>query len=399
MSNALHPVDEVVDGLLSQAKATGQSIVKSLDTALGHYLYRDICSPVDVPPAANSAMDGYAAAQGSLEVGGVYEVSDRIPAGTLGKSLKPGTLARIFTGAPMPEDADTVVIQEDTTDLGDDKVQVNEIPGLADNVRLRGQDIVQGEVILARGHRLKPQDLALIASVGIPEVEVYRPLTISIMSTGDELVEPPEALRPGQIYNANRYALAGLIRGLGMEVLDLGLVADTPEATREALRQGALASDCILSTGGVSVGEEDYVRAAVESMGSLDIWRLAIKPGKPLAYGTVSGTPFFGLPGNPVSTFVTFMMIARPYLIAIQGGNAPKAKYFYGVADFNFSAGNRREYLRTKIQWDENAEVTLSKYSNQGSGIMSSVSWADTLAEVEIGQQITPGDKIKYYLI
>jgi molybdopterin molybdotransferase len=399
LSNALHPVDEVVDGLLSQAKATGQSIVKSLDTALGHYLYRDICSPVDVPPAANSAMDGYAAAQGSLEVGGVYEVSDRIPAGTLGKSLKPGTLARIFTGAPMPEDADTVVIQEDTTDLGDDKVQVNEIPGLADNVRPRGQDIVQGEVILARGHRLKPQDLALIASVGIPEVEVYRPLTISIMSTGDELVEPPEALRPGQIYNANRYALAGLIRGLGMEVLDLGLVADTPEATREALRQGALASDCILSTGGVSVGEEDYVRAAVESMGSLDIWRLAIKPGKPLAYGTVSGTPFFGLPGNPVSTFVTFMMIARPYLIAIQGGNAPKAKHFYGVADFNFSAGNRREYLRTKIQWDENAEVTLSKYSNQGSGIMSSVSWADTLAEVEIGQQITPGDKIKYYLI
>jgi len=399
LSNALHPVDEVVDWLLSRAKATDQSIVKSLDTALGLYLYLDICSPLDVPPAANSAMDGYAAAHGSLEVGGVYEVSDRIPAGTVGKPLKSGTLARIFTGAPVPEGADNVVMQENTTDLGDGKVQIKEIPELTGNVRPRGQDIEQGEVILARGHRLKPQDLALIASVGLAEVEVYRPLRIAIMSTGDELVEPPTALRPGQIYNANRYALAGLIRGLGMEVLDLGLVADTPEATRETLRQGALASDCILSTGGVSVGDEDYVRAAVESMGSLDIWRLAIKPGKPLAYGSVSGTPFFGLPGNPVSTFVTFMMIARPYLIATQGGNAPKAKHFYGVADFNFSAGNRREYLRTKIQWDENAEVTLSKYANQGSGIMSSVSWADTLAEVEIGQQITPGDKIKYYLI
>ena len=399
MSYALHPVDEVVDWLLARAKATDQSIVKSLDSALGHYLYRDICSPVDVPPAANSAMDGYAAVHGTLDVGSVYEVSDRIPAGTVGKSLKPGTLARIFTGAPMPPGADTVVIQEDTTELGDGKVRVNEIPELTGNVRPRGQDIAQGEVIVARGHRLKPQDLALIASVGLPEVAVYKPLRIAIMSTGDELVAPPTKLRPGQIYNANRYALAGLIRSLGMEVLDLGLVADTPEATREALRQGALASDCILSSGGVSVGEEDYVRAAVASMGTLDIWRLAIKPGKPLAFGSVSGTPFFGLPGNPVSTFVTFMMIARPYLIAIQGGNAPKARPFYGVADFSFSAGNRREYLRTKIQQDDNAEVTLSKFGNQGSGIMSSVSWADALAEVEIGQQITPGDKIKYYLI
>lgn len=399
MSNGLHPVDDVVEWLLARAKATDQSIVKSLDAALGHYLYQDICSPVDVPPAANSAMDGYAAAEGALEVGGVYEVSDRIPAGTVGKPLKSGTLARIFTGAPMPEDADTVVIQEDTTDLGDHKVQVNEVPAVMENVRPQGQDIGQGEVVLARGHRLKPQDLALIASVGLPEVEVYRPLRIAIMSTGDELVEPPETLRPGQIYNSNRYALAGLIRGLGMEVLDLGLVADTPEATRAALRQGASTSDCILSTGGVSVGEEDYVRAAVESMGSLDIWRLAIKPGKPLAYGAVSGIPFFGLPGNPVSTFVTFMMIAKPYLIATQGGNAPRARHFYGVADFSFTAGKRREYLRARIQSNDTAEVTLRKYSNQGSGVMSSVSWADALVEVEIGQQITPGDKIKYYLI
>jgi len=399
LSNPLHPVDEVVDWLLLRAKAIDQSVIKSLDDALGLYLFRDIRSPVDVPPAANSAMDGYATEFSLLEADAIYEVTDRIPAGTVGQPLKPGTLARIFTGAQIPAGADTVVIQEETTELGDGKVRINAMPSLAENVRPRGQDIVKGEIILARGHRLKPQDVALIASVGLPEVEVYRPLTVAIMSTGDELVEPPATLQPGQIYNSNRYALAGLLRELGMEVLDLGLVADTPEATRDALRRGALASDCILSSGGVSVGEEDYVRAAVESMGSLDIWRLAIKPGKPLAYGTVAETPFFGLPGNPVSTFVTFMMIARPYLIATQGGNAPKASSFYGIADFSFSAGNRREYLRTKMQRDEKMQVTLSQYDNQGSGIMSSVSWADALAEVEIGQQIRPGDKIKYYLI
>ena len=398
MSNALHPVDEVVDELLTRAKATQQITTVSLDDALGKYIAQDIRSPVFVPPAANSAMDGYAVLLDSISVGETYEISDRIPAGSVGKTLAPGTVARIFTGAPMPEGADSVVIQEDTS-LDGDKVRINELPVLGENVRPKGQDISKDDIVLEAGHRLRSQDLGLIASVGISEVQVFKPLTISIMSTGDELVEPPGELRPGQIYNSNRYALAGLVRGLGMEVLDLGLVADTPEATRDALTRGALESDCILSTGGVSVGEEDYVREAVESLGSLDIWRLAIKPGKPLAFGNVDGTPFFGLPGNPVSTFVTFVVIASPYLVAAQGGSMPRPRIHHGIADFEFKAGGRREYLRVRVAASESGEMRLTIFENQGSGIMSSVSWADALAEAEIGQQITPGDKIKYYLI
>lgn len=400
MNSPLHPVDEVVEYLLQNVECTAESTVRNLDDALGRYLSRDIHSPVNVPPAPNSSMDGYAfdARDKSLAIGGVYEISDRIPAGQTGRMLEPGTLARIFTGAPMPEGADTVVIQEDTT-LVENRVQINNLPEPGENVRPLGQDIRQDSVILSRGRCLRPEDLGLAASVGLSELDIFKPLKIAIMSTGDELVEPPGKLAPGQIYNANRYALAGLLHGLGMEVLDLGLVADTQEATRDVILQGAGDSDCILCSGGVSVGEEDHVRAAVESLGTLDIWRLAIKPGKPLAFGQVNGKPFFGLPGNPVSTYVTFMMIARPFLIALQGGCDPNPTCYYGRADFNYRTGNRREYLRVRIMTNDSGEVFLHKFHNQGSGIMSSVSWADALAEVETGQQVRAGDLLKYYLI
>ena len=398
--NALRAVDDVVDQLLSAVVVTDRHETVNLDDALGKYLYRDICSPVFVPPAANSAMDGYAINSNdrSIAVGGVYEVSDRIAAGSVGNTLKAGSLARIFTGAPMPEGADTVLIQEDTSQIGA-KVRINELPVPGENVRPKGQDIKKGETILPAGHRLRPQDLGLVASVGIPKIEVFQPLKVAILSTGDELVEPAGQLTPGQIFNGNSYALAGLLREIGMEVVDLGLVEDTERATRDALTEGAAGSDCILSTGGVSVGDEDHVRAAVEALGSLDIWRLAIKPGKPLAFGNVKGTPFFGLPGNPVSTYVTFMIIARPYLIAAQGGGEPRARCYFGMADFDFLAGDRREYLRVRVSTDEKGEVVVRKFGNQGSGIMSSVSWANALAEVEIGRQVTVGDRIKYYLI
>ena len=400
MNSPLHPVDEVVEYLLQNVECTADSTVRNLDDALGRYLSRDIHSPVNVPPAPNSSMDGYAfdARDKSIAIGGVYEISDRIPAGQAGRMLAPGTLARIFTGAPMPEGADTVVIQEDTTRV-ENRIQINNLPEPGENVRPRGQDIRQDSAILSRGRCLRSEDLGLAASVGLSELDIFKPLKIAIMSTGDELVEPPGKLAPGQIYNANRYALAGLLHGLGMEVLDLGLVADTQEATRDVILKGAGHSDCILCSGGVSVGEEDHVRAAVESLGTLDIWRLAIKPGKPLAFGQVDGKPFFGLPGNPVSTYVTFMMIARPFLIALQGGCDPIPVCYYGRADFNYRTGNRREYLRVRIVTNASGEVYLHKFHNQGSGIMSSVSWADALAEVETGQQVCAGDLLKYYLI
>ncbi|MDA0787948.1 MAG: molybdopterin molybdotransferase MoeA [Proteobacteria bacterium] len=394
----LHPVDEVVQRLLDEAVLIPETTTLVLDEALGKYLAGDVTSGINVPPVANSAMDGYAFDRNDPGViaGGLIEVSDRIPAGSVGGRLVPGTIARIFTGAPIPEGANTVVMQEDTR-AEEGRVRILELPPMSDNVRPAGQDIKAGTVILDAGRRLCAADLALAASVGHGQLTVRRPLRVAVMSTGDELVEPPAQLAPGQIYNANRYVLAGLLRGLGMEVVDLGIVADTLQATEAALARGAAECDCIISTGGVSVGEEDYVRDAIETLGELTLWRLAIKPGKPLAYGHVKGTPFFGLPGNPVSTYVTFKVIAAPYLIATQGGNQPVDPGLMARADFNFSAGSRREYLRVRVRSDEQGETWLTKFPNQGSGIMSSVSWADALAVAEVGQTIRRGDRLRYF--
>jgi molybdopterin molybdotransferase len=400
MRPPLHPVDDVLDQILANVDVTGTTESVQTDQALGRYLAADVSSPVDVPPAANSEMDGYAydGHDPSMVAGGVYDISDRIPAGSVGKTLVPGTLTRIFTGAHLPEGANTVVMQEDTT-VVNGKVQIDELPAPGQHVRPQGQDIETNEVILKRGRRLRPEDLGLVASVGLGTVEVYRPLTVAVVSTGDELVEPGDSLGPGQIYNSNRYVLSGLLRSLGMQVLDLGITRDSAAATRDALQRGAQQSDCIICSGGVSVGEEDYVKAVVEEMGSLDVWRLAIKPGKPLAYGQVLGTPFFGLPGNPVSVYVTFLIVARPFLIAMQGGTSPRAPYYFGTADFETRAGNRREYLRVQIAPNDKGEIVLSKFKNQSSGVLSSVTWADGLAEVEIDQHIRPGDRLKYFLV
>ena len=400
MVTTLLPVDQVIDELLAKVSPTGEIVTRLLDDALGCYLADDIRSGIDVPCLANSAMDGYAVNSSEIVAGGVYKVSDRIPAGSVGTALKVGTVARIFTGAPIPTGADAVIIQEDTEPAvgNGDSVVIKTVSVPGENVRPRGQDISQGTTILERGRRLSPQDLGLIASVGVAAVEVFKPLTISILSTGDELIEPANSLQPGQIYNSNRFALAGLLKNMGMNVVDLGVIEDTPLATEKALRRGAQESDCILSTGGVSVGEEDHVRAVVESLGHLDIWRIAIKPGKPLAFGDVLGTPFFGLPGNPVSTFVTFFIIARPYLVAYQGGKQVENEFYIGEADFEYKGGDRREFLRVQAIASQNA-VVLRKFPKQGSGVMSSVSWATALAEVEVGQQVKPGDKLKYYLL
>lgn len=397
MSAKLLPVDGVIADLLLSVKPIEETRLTRLSDAAGCILARDVTSEVDVPPQANSAMDGYAVSSKNIVRDGVYEISDRIAAGSVGKPLVSGTVARIFTGAQMPPDADAVVIQENTR-MVEEGVKIATTARSGENVRPRGQDISIGETILQRGRRIQPQDLGLLASVGKAQVETFQPLKIGLMSTGDELIDPPNPLQPGQIYNSNHYALGGLIRALGMELVDLGVVADTPDATENVLVRGAELSDCIISTGGVSVGEEDYVKAAVEKLGSLDVWRLAIKPGKPLAFGNVLGTPFFGLPGNPVSMFVTFIIIAKPYLIALQGGANPENQFLVGEADFDFAAGSRREYLRARVHVDQN-RVLLRKFAEQGSGIMSSVSWADALVEVEVGQQVKRGDQLRYCLL
>lgn len=392
---ALRPVDEVVDQLLGMVQPTRLTQTVTLDAGLNACLAQDIRSPIDVPPADNSAMDGYAIAFDTVSDTLTYEVSDRIAAGHPGKPLKAGTVARIFTGAQIPAGADTVVMQENTS-LTEAGLTLLELPDQFDNVRTRGQDISSGTTILKRGDRLTPKALALAASVGVPNLSVYQPLRVAIMSTGDELVEPGSTVAPGQIYNSNRYALAGLLKQMGMVVIDLGIVEDTPQATEQALLQAAASADCILTSGGVSVGEEDHVKSAVEKLGRLDIWKLAIKPGKPLAYGEVDGVPFFGLPGNPVSTYVTFFVVAMPYLLAKQGFSQIGHEVYTASAEFKFKAGGRREYLRVRTRM-EGSKLVADKFPNQGSGVMTSVVWANALAEVEPGRQVQPGDPLRIF--
>ena len=343
-------------------------------------------------------MDGYAVQWASISENQWLEVSARVPAGSVGEEIRSGTAVRIFTGAPIPAGADTVVMQENC-EAEENRVRIHELPELGANVRARGQDLKAGATVLQSGERLTAQSLALLASVGCAEVKVFKPLRVAIMSTGDELVEPGGRLAEGQIFNSNRFALEGLIRGLGMEVVDLGIVEDTPDATDRILRQAAERADLIVSTGGVSVGEEDHVKSAVERLGHLDLWKLAIKPGKPLAFGSVLGKPFFGLPGNPVSTFVTFVIVARPFLLAMQGAASSRSRGMPIPSGFSFRGGSRREYLRVRVCENSEGDPYLEKFANQGSGVMTSVAWADGLAEVEIGQQVEPGDKLRVHRI
>lgn len=390
-------VDEVHERLLAVAPRVLESEIVPLERCDNRVLAEDVIADLDVPPHDNSAMDGYAVRTADVTACGTrLRVAQRIPAGSMGTELEPGTAARIFTGAPVPPGADAVVMQEDTLADGEDVI-INLVPPPGESVRKRGEDIAAGRPILRAGHHLRPQELGLAASIGVSELTVFRRIRVATFSTGDELVLPGRPLGPGQIYNSNRYTLFGLLHRLGCEVVDLGVVEDTLEATMAALSEASEKADLILTSGGVSVGEEDHLKPAVESLGSLDLWRIAMKPGKPLAYGTVNGTPFIGLPGNPVSVFATFLLFARPFLRTMMGIERALPEAIRVEAGFDWpKPGKRQEYLRARLRRGDDGHAIATLFPHQGSGVLTSTVWADGLVIVPIGDTVAIGDTVSY---
>ncbi|MBN8443145.1 MAG: molybdopterin molybdotransferase MoeA [Thauera sp.] len=372
--------------------------VREIDTvdtmvAAGRVLAVAQRSAIAQPPMDNSAMDGYALRVADVPVAGTrLIVSQRIPAGSVGHPLAAGTAARIFTGAPVPAGADAVVMQE-LCEAAGDAVVINQVPRVGEAVRFAGEDIRVGEEILPAGIRLTPQAVALAASVGIAQLPVHRRVKVALFSTGSELVMPGEALPPGGIYNSNRFMLHALLAGLGCEIEDFGIVPDDLGATREVLRRAAQGHDLILTSGGVSVGEEDHVKPAVEAEGSLDMWKIAMKPGKPLAYGSVHGAAFIGLPGNPVSSFVTFLMLVRPFLLATQGVAQVAAPSLTLRAEFDWPRPDkRREFLRARMTPSGGVELFVS----QGSAALHSTVWANGLVDIPAGAPVARGDEVRF---
>ncbi|MDX1492229.1 MAG: molybdopterin molybdotransferase MoeA, partial [Pseudohongiellaceae bacterium] len=379
----LTPIDTALEQLLSSLSQVEETERLPLDDACNRVLAEDVHAGINVPGLDNSAMDGYAIAFQSLQSNSqALRVSQRIPAGTIGQELEPGTAARIFTGAALPPGADTVVIQENCERDGD-YVRVLQAPSLGENVRKAGSDVSEGSLLFAAGHSLRAPDIGLLAAVGTQSVLLKRRLKVAILTTGDELARLGQPLQPGQIYNSNFYTLAAMLKGLGCEVLDCGVVADTLEATEKALLHAAENSDCIISSGGVSAGEEDHVRHALERIGTLSLWKLAIKPGKPFAFGQIGSKPFFGLPGNPVSAFVTFALLVRPSLITMSGAALAMAPPIQWPVNFDLAQnGERQEYMRVVLKTNADGQPVMHAAGSQSSGVLSAVSRADGLAVV-----------------
>jgi molybdopterin molybdotransferase len=396
-------LEEALAKLLGTVRPFASAEAQTVSTfdALGRVLAADVHSLIDVPPADNTSMDGYAMRAADVPaVGAVLPVSQRIPAGVVGQPLQAGTAARIFTGAQVPAGADAVVMQEqcEAVDGAVPAVRVNAVPASGQWVRRRAEDVAAGAVVLKQGTRLSPQALGMAASVGAANLQVARRPRVALFSTGDELAMPGEVLKPGAIYNSNRYTLRALIQALGCDCTDLGIVADRLDATREALRTAAAEHDLVLTCGGVSVGEEDHLKPAVEAEGRIDMWQIAIKPGKPLAFGEVFRTDkssawFIGLPGNPVSAFVTFLLAVRPVLLHLQGAPAQAPVAMTLRADFDWpQPDKRREFLRVR----RNASGGLDLFPNQSSGVLTSTVWGDGLVDNPSKQAIKSGDMVKF---
>lgn len=397
-------LNEALDLLISQAKAVDEYEEVSVTQCLGRILAKDAISLVDVPPLDNSQMDGYALRSADINASGlVLEVGQRIPAGSVGQPLKLNTVARIFTGAPIPEGADAVVMQEACDSIESEskdfqKVKVNEIPKVGQWIRRQGEDLKAGSVALTAGSVLRPQELGVAASAGLTHLMVKRRVKVAIFFTGNELTMPGEPLKPGAIYNSNRDTLLASLNALGCEVTDFGIVPDDLGQTRLTLRQAAQEHDLIITSGGVSVGEEDHVKPAVDSEGELNLWQISIKPGKPLAFGKVRRDQewsawFIGLPGNPVSSFVTFLLCVRPFIATLQGRNASVPQVFMMRADFDWLKPDKRnEFLRVKI----NSQGGLDLFPNQSSGVLTSAVWGDGLLDNPPSQVIRKGDLVRF---
>ena len=388
--------DQLLEELLKRARGQTQTESVPTELSLGRVLAQSQVAMISVPPLDNSAMDGYAVRAADCLPGKWLTVTQRIAAGQVGEALALNSVARIFTGAPIPPGADAIVMQEDCVQEGD-QVQINRLPEAGAHIRRAGEDIRPGDIILPAGTRLGAAEMGLAASVGLAELPVYRRLKVASFSTGDELVQPGAVLGAGQIYNSNRYTLAGLVQGLGCEWLDLGSIPDTLTATLDALQRAAAIADVVITSGGVSVGEEDHVKAAVEQLGKIDMWKVAMKPGKPLVYGRVGGADFIGLPGNPVSTFVTFVLFARPFLLKRMGAVSVLPKTYRVEAAFDWTkSGQRREFLRARLTTSEAGILQAELFPNQSSGVLTSAVWADGLVDIDIGQTVTRGEQVRF---
>ena len=395
-------LDEALPKLLASAQVLPQIESVSTFDADGRVLAQDVVSALQVPPQDNSSMDGYAVRSADCaQANAVLKVTQRIPAGSYGTTLHPGEAARIFTGAPIPDGADAVVMQEDCEALDDSQVSVKSTVSMGQWIRRSGEDVMRGAKVLQKGDRLTPAALGMAASVGLAQLEVVRRPRVALFSTGDELVMPgdisPDKMPAGAIYNSNRFFLRAMLQRLGCKVTDLGIVPDQREATVAALQSAAQQHDLILTSGGVSVGEEDHIKPAVERLGSLNLWQLAIKPGKPFAYGNIQTAHahchFMGLPGNPVSSFVTFLLLVRPFLLALQGVKNTDIGRSTRIAHFDWPrADKRREFLRVK----HNAHGGLDLFPNQSSGVLTSAVWGDGVVDNPAGQTIQKGDTVQF---
>jgi molybdopterin molybdotransferase len=400
----LKPLDEALQQLLACVTALDAAEPVCTLDADGRVLAQDVVSALHVPPHDNSSMDGYVMRCADVNAAGLeWSVSQRIAAGVSGEALQPGTVARIFTGAPIPAGADAVVMQEecellpDVDASGRPRVRVNALPLPGQWIRRAGEDVARGDVVLAKGARLGPAELGLAASIGLSHLQVVRRPRVALFSTGDELVMPgtvlPQDMKPGAIYNSNRFFLSALLRRLGCDVTDLGIVPDQRAATVQALQEAAASHDVILTSGGVSVGEEDHIKPAVQTLGTLDLWQVAIKPGKPFAHGRIGAAHFLGLPGNPVSGLVTFMLLVRPFLLRMQGVDDVAIKTVAARADFAWPrADKRQEFLRVR----RNKQGGLDLFPNQSSGVLTSAVWGDGLIDNPPNKAIVAGDMVCY---
>lgn len=395
--NALIVIDDALEHILQQALVTTNIEEVALSELSGRVIAETIKAGINVPGYDNSAMDGFAVNTDfvpSLET--TLAISQIIPAGKVGFTLEAGTAARIFTGAPIPDGANAIILQEDT-EHDEHQVKILQVPKAGQNIRLCGHDIKQGDAILVKGHKLLPQDIGLLASLGQTKVKVYRPLSVAILNTGDELITPGQRLNPGQIYESNSFTLDALLKNLDMQTRKIGIVKDDLPATQKALLKAAEESDCIISSGGVSVGDADFVKTAVENLGELSLWKLAIKPGKPFSFGHLGEIPFFGLPGNPVAVFVTFLMLVKPYLLKMQGGQNIHPEKYQLPAGFEVpEAGSRQEYIRVRININQHNQQELIPFSNQGSSVMTSTSWANGLAIIPVNATVKKGDLLEF---